>query len=215
MRIYFAIFFALMSLTARSQQDTAVGNRLSHAPFERHTTVATLSVGFIDPYRSYTVPAGFEKSNTSGFVPVYLKVEYAVNKRLGIAGVFAYDGFVYNYNQLYNGYNGIIRRYHANNFRLFSGGINAFYHFGKSHRFDPFIGAGISLNNIHYSAYPQGDSTVEKSDHTISLCIRAGARYYITDKYSLFGDVGYDNQSIFSLGVSCRFFARKEHTTTN
>lgn len=215
MRIYLLILFTLLSVTAFCQQDSAGGNlSIPHAPYERHSTIATLSVGFIDQYRhDYTLPKGFEKSNTSGFAPIYGKLEYAVNKHLSIAATFAWDNFVYNYNQLDTGYNGVIKRYHTNQFRLYNAGVAAFYHLGSLihiKHLDPFIGAGISLNNIHYSAFPQGDSVIARSTHTLTPYFKAGARYYITSKYSFYADAGYDQHSIFSLGFSCRFFARKD-----
>ncbi len=76
----------------------------------------------------------------------------------------------------------------------------------------PFIGLGLSLNNIKYSAHPEGDSTIVKIDHTVTPYLKAGARYYISDKFSLFADVGYDKQSVISIGFSCRFFSRKAMT---
>jgi hypothetical protein len=174
---------------------------------------ATIAVGFVDYYRHYySIPSGFEQSNTSGFTPLYAKVEYGITEHVGLAGSFGYDAFVYNYNQLYDSYNGIIRRYRTDRFRLLSGGLAVVYHFkplSAVPHLHPFIGAGFAVNNIRHSAFPQGDSTVVWKEHTVSPTLKAGVRYYISDQFSVYGDVGCDKQSIFSLGFSCTFFSNK------
>jgi len=211
MKKYFTILFILITVSASAQHDTTA--HAPHAPYERHSIVATASIGFIDAYRNdYSLAPGFEKSNTSGFAPLYLKLEYGLTKDVSIAAVFGYDAFLYNFKQEYTGNNGPFTRYLTNNTRILSGGLVAYYHLRKFipvKHLDPFIGIGFSLNNIRYGALPQGDSTAVTFNHTVSPYLKAGARYYITSVYSIFGDVGYDQHSIFSLGFSCRFFRKK------
>jgi hypothetical protein len=180
----------------------------------KHAVTATVAVGFVDYYRQhYDMPTGFEKNNTSGFVPIYGRLEYGLSEHWGLAATFGYDGFVYNYNQLYEGYNGIIRRYKTDNFRLYSGGLAAYYHFKKiGSRLHPFMGGGLALNNIRHSALPQGDSTVVSVTHTICPVLKAGARYFISDQFSVYADAGYDKQTIFSVGFSCMFYRKKCET---
>ncbi len=206
-----ALFLSMVSLQAiATPVDTAYHPiPIRHLPFERHETIGTLSLGFIDYYRNnISLPAGFEKGTTSGFAPVYAKLEYGISRHISIGGTFGYDNFVEHYQQQYTGNGDPFTRYRANTTRIFSGGITAFYHLVNVipvKRLDPFIGLGVSLNNIRYSQYPQGDSNVIKLDHTVTPYIKAGARYYISSAFSLFGDVGYDHHSAFSIGVSCRF----------
>ena len=168
--------------------------------------MGTVSVGVIDGYRrNFDIPDNFEKQSTSGFLPIYVKAEYAVTNSVSIAATFAYDNFNYNLYQVYSGFNGPIKRPVVNHFRLFSGGATVYYHLGNAiriNRLDPFIGVGFTINNIRHSAFPQGDSTVVKKEHTASLYAKAGARYYVTDMFSLFGDIGYDKLSLFSVGAS-------------
>ncbi|MES2701802.1 MAG: hypothetical protein V4649_04140 [Bacteroidota bacterium] len=210
--------FTLMAVLAAAScfaQDT-VRNELpamcASAGNVRHKIIATVAVGFIDNYRtSYSLPAGFEKSNTTGFAPVYGKLEYGLTPKITIAAIMSYDAFVYNYNQLYDGHNGAIRRYRADRFRAFSGGIAGTYYFkpiGSGRPLQPFASIGVSLSNIRHSAYPQGDSTVVRKEHALSPYLKVGARYFITDKFGVYADAGYDRQSFFSLGVSC-YFSKK------
>ncbi len=212
MKIYFTFLLVLISIACWSQTDTLASAR--HTTYERHSTMATASLGFVDFYRQYyTLPKAFSKTNTAGFVPVYLKLEYGLWKNISLAATMSYDAFTYNFKQGYIGNNGPFTRYRSDNARIISGGVTAFYHLGRFvsvRHLDPFVGVGISINNIRYSAYPQGDSTLTKYDHTVTPYLKAGARYYISSRFSLFGDVGYDQQSVFSIGASCRFFGRRK-----
>jgi hypothetical protein len=214
MKYFFTLLFIMSSAPGWSQEASKVSTKTPWHSFYAHRSLtATMSLGFIDGYRqNYIVPRGYEKDNTSGFVPFYAKLEYGIGKHISLGATFAYDAFVYNLKQDFMGNNGPFARYKPNKTRIFSGGLTAFYHLDRHihiRNLDPFIGLGLSLNNIRYSAYPQADSTTKiRIDHTVTPYVKAGARYYITNQVSLFGDVGYDKQSIFSLGFSCRFLRR-------
>jgi len=216
MKLYFTVLLSLLSLTSWSQnKDTTAKNiRLIHPTYLLRSVTATMSLGFMDENRqNYSVPSGFSKGVVSGFTPFFAKLEYGLTDNVSIGATFSYDAFIYNIQQDYTGNNGPFTRYFTDNARIISGGLAAFYHFGKKvhiRRLDPFLGAGIELNNIRYHAYPQGDSTVIKFDHTLTLYLKAGARYYISDRFSLFGDLGYERQSYLTIGCSCRFF-NKNH----
>ncbi len=210
MKICLTLLLSLCAITLLAQQDTTANRRLpSQAYYERGSFIPSLSCGFVDAYRnSYSLPAGFVKNNTSGFVPLYAKVEYGLTRNVGIAATLCYDAFNYNFSQQYVGNNGPFLRNRTDAFRSFSGGLAAFYHLGnliRVKRLDPFAGVGLSVNNIRQNAYPQGDSTSIRVDHTTDLYLKVGARYYISRKVSVYGDAGYDNHTILSLGVSCRF----------
>jgi opacity protein-like surface antigen len=209
MKRYLTFLLALIPLATWAQHDSAG----KHAPYERHSTIITLSFGFIDHYRNnYTLPPAFEKGNTTGFPPVYARIEYGLGKHISLAGTLGYDAFVNNFNQLYTGYNGTIRRYKTDYTTIVSEGVALYYHLQDVlpvKRLDPFIGVGIAIQNVRHSAYAQGDSTIVKTDHSAAPYLKAGARYAISDNASMFGDVGYDKQSIFSLGFSYRYFSKK------
>ena len=214
MRIPFSVLLILFSIPSRSQQDTANFLKPVIKDYQPHPVLATISFGFVDPYKNdYSLPSGYIKNNTSGYSLFYAKLECTLNNQLSLAATFGHDAFIYNFSQVYSGNNGNFIRYKTDGFRLFSGGLTAFYHLEsliRAKHLDPFIGFGLSLNNIRYSAYPQGDTVAVKLTHTVTPYLKAGARYYISEKFSLFGDLGYDKQSIFSLGVSCKF--SKKHS---
>ncbi len=206
---------SLISVSAFAQDTTTA--RPLHSVYEYHSVTATAALGFVDGYKqSYSLPAGFVKNNTSGYHQLYAKLEYGLTRQISIGATFSYDAFTYNFGQQYTGNSGAFTRYRANNFRLLSGGVVAYYHLNNVIRvknLDPFVGVGISLNNIRQSNYPQGDSTVINIDHTITPYLKVGARYYISSVFSLFADAGYDKESIFSIGASCRFFTKKKIAT--
>ncbi len=220
MKIPFLISATFLSSAAMAQLDT-VGRLIPmpHKAFEHNAVMAGVSLGFIDQYRTdFSLPAGFEKGTTSGFAPVFARLEYSFTDHFSLAGMFGYDAFVGNFKQVYEGANGPFVRYKTNNTRIVSGGISAFYHFEKLlsvRHLDPFIGLGLALNNIRYSALPVGDSTMVRIDHTVTPYLKAGARYYLTDKFSMFGDIGYDRHTALSIGFSVRILKNKFYPDTD
>jgi hypothetical protein len=212
--LFLSIFF---SCVAVAQQDTSKPHiNVKHNAYERYSTIATISAGFGDTYRqNYSLPEGYLKNNTSGFAPIYGKLEYGVSNHISLGATISYDQFSYNFRQSYTGNTGSFTRNQTDNFKLLSGGLSACYHFGylfHSRVFDPFLGVGISLNNVRYSAYPQGDTSVTRLSHPVTVSLRAGLRYYVSPQCSFFADAGYDKQSIVSVGMSCRFFRTHKRT---
>src|SRR5580658_7215481 len=107
MKQRFTFILLMMSVIASAQKDSA-----RHSVYERNSFMVTASLGIIDGYRyEYSLPPGFEKSNTSGFAPLFLKFEYGFYKHISVAVTFGYDAFQYNYEQEYSGNNGPFTRY--------------------------------------------------------------------------------------------------------
>ena len=212
MRAYTLLFFIFARFTSFAQHNDSLENLNQLNTIKKHLpTLATLNVGFIDYFRSasyYTLPAGYQKSNTTGFLPMSAKIEYGINSNVYLVASFYYDNFIYNFDHLYYG-NGItFRRYQTNQFILMGGGLGMSYCLNKYihvKNLEPFITIGFSLNNVHQNSFPQADSTVAKTDHIASPCIKAGARYYVTKskKTAIYCDFGYDRQSFLNLGFSC------------
>lgn len=185
----------------------------------KNTISGTASVGFINGYRKeYTVPAGFEKGNMTGFAPIYVRAEYGIAKMVTLGFSTSWSTIYFNSFKMDMGYNGPIRRYYPNKWRLFSGGLIAYYHFTnliyagateKKAKLDVFIGGGINLNNISETARPQGDSLIVKTSHTATPIIKLGARYFIGGGTSVFADAGYDRLSLFSIGASHSFMPKR------
>lgn len=195
--------------TPQATKKASVKKEVLSKTFRKNVTIATLSVGFIDDYRkNYSVPAGYVLNNTSGIAPVYGRLEYGITDNVSVGAVFFHDVFYSNFFKIYTA-NGVEhKRYNTDRVRLISGGLAAYYHFSKLipvKKLDAFAGVGLSLNNIRHSAMPQGDSTLTTVSHSVSPMLKIGARYYLSNRGSIFADLGYDRKSIFSLGFSCRF----------
>lgn len=181
----------------------------------RTNIIGTLSVGAINNYRNdYTVPAGFERNSVTGFLPMIGKIEYGIGRHTGLAATFGYDAFMVNYYQLYQGHEGTIRRYKSNRVQILSAGVSMFYHilpYERIDRWDPFVGLGFSLNNITQHGYPQGDSSIFLTEHSVTPYLKAGVRYYITYNLGLFAEAGYDQRSVASFGASVRLGKPPRH----
>lgn len=204
------LLLALTSVLAATAQDTAT-SRTTYvdSAYRKGSYILTLSAGFMNGYRDeYTVPPTFEKGNITGFLPIYARAEYGLTDRWSLAATASYSVLYFNSFALYPSHAGPVRRISRDRFRIFSGGATAYYHLGhvlRIKRLDPFVGVGATISNLRHSALPQGDSTVAQVSHAVMPYLKVGARYYMSDKVSLFADAGYDRLSIFSLGFSCRF----------
>ncbi len=178
------------------------------ATFGRGDYIAGFSAGFLNSYRNeYTVPAGYEKGNVTGFIPVYLRGEYGISNRVSLGVSFGYSTLLFNSHKVTQGYNDPIRRYVPNKWRLLNAGVTAYYHFNhllNAPKLDVFVGGGLCLNNILETRSISDDTLMERKSHTIQPILKAGVRYYINPVFSLYADAGYDKLSIFSLGFSCR-----------
>ena len=188
---------------------TLVKTDTQHAAFVRHSVIATIAVGFADYYRSsYAFPKGFDKNNFTGFAPVYGKVEYGISKHVGLAAILSYDVVYANYYQLFYANGNTYTRYKTDKVTIAGGGVAAYYHFMPVKKLDAFVGVGLSLVNVHHTMLAQGDSTVLYTDRNVAPMLKAGARYYFVDKGSVFADLGFDKQSVFSIGFSARLFRK-------
>lgn len=175
----------------------------------------SVSTGFGDPYRTdYSVPAMYQKSDVSGFAPIYGRAEYAVSKYFGLGATFSYDAFYAAYYQIIekNGSVAVYKRNHTDKVTVFGAGLNLYYHLGnviKSKKLDPYISAGFALNKITHDAAPATDTIQASTLRTVSPSLRVGVRYYFTPIASFMVDAGYDKQSYCTVGFACRFPKKK------
>lgn len=191
-------------------QDTTL--HTSPSTFRKGAYLVTAGVGFMNSYRDeYRVPPSFEKGNITGFAPIFIRGEYAVSQRVSIGATFNHSLLYFNSFRLYPSFNGPVKRLTSDQFRVFGIGLSAWYHFKTFFNvpgLQPFIGIGANLNNERHTALPEGDSTVRFRTHTVTPLIKAGVRYYLSDKVSVYGDAGFDKFNVVSLGITCRFDRR-------
>jgi hypothetical protein len=178
-------------------------------PFNSRTKLISFGLGFPNLYRiSYDEPQGYTHIKTSGFGPFYAKFEFAAMENLGLAASFAYSTFHYSYYGLASfpfGQQQIIYYDDVNTLNL---SLSGNYHFGKwikNPRLDAYAGFGLSASYLksrygNIPPYRAPDSRAE-----IFPLVRAGARYYFTPIFSLYGEAGFDGLSIIQLGFSVKF----------
>jgi hypothetical protein len=218
MRAYFTLAFLFVtSFTFAQSGQSAMGNKADTTqrpvekfrPYERHTFMLSLSAGIGDWYKqTYSLSNGYTDGKGTGFIPVYLQIERTISNHISIAVNLMTDKFYYNYAQEGSGNGVSFLRYGRDNVHAIAGGLTGYYHFTQANvrNLDLFLGVGATVNNITHSAYPQSDSTISKTEHTVSPHLKVGARYYTNKYVSFYGDAGYDQISLVSLGISCRFY---------
>ena len=213
MKITLFPLLLLISLTAGAQKDSVKAPQPITKTYKKYTVIATASLGFMDYNRTgYSVPSGYEKGDISGFAPFFARLEYGLSDHISIAASMCYDVYTANIRKDYTGNSGPFTLYITNQARVYSGGIIGFYHLGdyiRVPRLDPFIGLGLELNNIRYNNAPQGDTTAIVFSHPLTAYYKVGARYYLSDQFSLYGDLGFEKEAMLTIGVSCRFRSRK------
>lgn len=216
MKAYFTLALLFISSLAMAQPgagsngaDTAQKPAEKYRPFEPKTFMFTLSAGIGDWYKQqYSLPPGYTEGRATGFTPVYLQIERAISRHVSIAVNLMTDKFYYNYAQEGSGNGVSFLRNEPDNVHAIAGGLTGYYHFTQLnvHNLDLFLGVGATINRITHSSLPQSDSMVSTVSHTVSPHLKVGARYYINKRVSFYGDVGYDQISLASLGISCRFY---------
>lgn len=184
-------------------------------PVAHHSVLLTGGVGMGNSYRSsYSVPTGFQKNNTTGFLPVYLRAEYISGKHMGVSATMIYNNFYGNFYQQFVSNGKTYSRSKTDQVEIYAGGLALNYHFGSIipvKKLDVFITGGFLANTIHHSALAKGDSVTSLTDRTVTPVLRAGARYYIANASSIFLDAGYDKHSVVSIGYSCCFVMKHAH----
>jgi hypothetical protein len=155
---------------------------------------------------NYSTSSSFKKGTASGFAPVYGRLEYGLSKHVGIGVAFVYGVFNASVYREYSENGRTYRRYATDRVRLFNTNVFGTYHLGhiiKVKKLDPFVSIGVGINTVSHSNKTQADSMVVDKDYTVSPFLRAGARYYISTRGSLFADVGYDGKALMTIGASC------------
>ena len=132
----------------------------------------------------------------SGFaVGFAINAEFSITEEIAVGPYFGFTHWNYDY---YVGSNSDI------SYNFIDFGARASYHFGtllkvKNENFDPYAGAFLgfvtSSNNYDDNGY------ADPYDGAVRGGIYAGARYYFSDKFGVFGEVGIGYYPVF-LGVT-------------
>jgi outer membrane protein W len=86
---------------------------------------------------------------------------------------------------------------------MFTALIRGNYHFGKSLKFDSYVGGGIGYIRSVYKSFPSVPSPAVPGEFGYSA--QVGAHYYLTKNAGFYGELGYVNGSFLQLGGVVRF----------
>ncbi len=206
----------LLGLSAIASATVAQEDVAKPKTSDSKTTTIGFSIGFADINRIsplFSLPKGWDVSQTTGFRPVTVKAERTVGARGAVAARFFYDGFNSTLRQTYPGIDNY--RYRTNSIHIFGVGVSYIYYPNftiPSTRLRPYLEAGVSLCNIRQTAVPIADSAVLQTRHDGYLLLKAGASYQIMPDggAAAFFDVGYDRAAICGLGFSCALHKKKK-----
>ena len=147
-----------------------------------------------------------------GIGPAFIKYEYAATNKIGIGAVVRYSSSKIEYPIESTEYDVNGNRTSADSTYTYSQSrlsiaamarIN--YHFSTTRRFDPYAGLGIGYgyNNIKLDNGGDlaGSTATVKSPLALAAEFSVGAHFFITSKFSIFGELGL-SQSVANFGLS-------------
>lgn len=173
--------------------------------FQNKTNVITLGGGF-DPYHSYYSSYGFNYKKTA-FGPIILSYERGITELLGIGriGVGGSVGQSFYTSKSYDNQN-FEYTDRTSRTAIF---VRAAYHFDFGvDKLDVYAGVGGGAyikSETHKSTNPY-DTYKVKNDGLIDggPAVFGGVRYYFTDVFGVYGEVGYGMTAI-SGGIAFKF----------
>lgn len=193
----FLVFTVLVCSGAVFSQNSSSFYRSSYesrnsGSFDKSTSIISIGYGFPNvPTNDFS---GLTSSRLA-FGPIYGKYEHGfLRDEIGLGGQIAFSFGRIKYGSYVN---------HVNAFDI---GVLGYYHFNKLipvQNLDVYAGLGFTIRNVSYS-YDAGYGTANYTDTGVYGAFRVGARYYVKPNLGLFADLGYDNMSVFNLGVTFR-----------
>ena len=147
---------------------------------------------FLNDAISSSIPGITYKVTSTG--PVTLVYEYGILRRISAGIALAYS----KVKGRYSGYGDEF----IDELTVFSALARANYHFGKSEKFDPYVGAGIGYVNSKYSN--DQSATRNKVPGTLGYSGQLGARYYFNTSLGVYAEIGYVGGSFGQLGITVK-----------
>ena len=195
---------------------TKVDTRRNRNHFQKKVHLISLGYG-IPNYSGALFSYLKDKLNDfdqSGIGPIFLKYDYAFTDHIsiGLTTRFSTNKLEYPVESVtYDGDGNSTAQdstYTYGQQRMSIAGMARFnYHFGTSRRWDPYAGIGLgygyNILSIDLGGDLGGDDSKVSSTSPIAMEITAGARFFITPKFAVYGEVGF-SQSLANLGVSIK-----------
>jgi len=192
-KIVFLVLAGILSAGALQAQS---GRAFYNSPYKTRNSgsysasASLLSFGLGAPNKPVESYAGL---NRSAAPVLYAKYEHGIIDEVGIGGQFALTGGSYKYGN-------------NNKIKIFAVhfGVLGYYHFNKLipvKQLDVWAGAGLGIR----SRTASGDTNnYDYSDTNITVPVKVGGRYFFTDNFGAYLEVGWDDMSDANIGVTFR-----------
>ena len=171
----------------------------NNAAYYKGSSVASVGYGigniwktFLNDAVSSTIPGITYK--VTAFGPIALNYEYGFLNRFSGGITFAYS----KVKGVYSGFGDSF----TDELKITTILARANYHFGKSAKFDPYIGGGMGYVKSKYN----NDQSASRNDvpGLLGYSAQLGGRYYFTP-VGTYAEIGYVNGSFVQVGLTARF----------
>ena len=172
----------------------------NNAAYYKGSSVVSVGYGigniwktFLNDAVSSTIPGITYK--VTAFGPIALNYEYGFLNRFSGGITFAYS----KVKGVYSGFGDSF----TDELKITTILARANYHFGRSAKFDPYIGGGVGYVKSKYN----NDQSASRNDvpGLLGYSAQLGGRYYFTPVLGTYAEIGYVNGSFVQAGVTARF----------
>jgi outer membrane protein W len=212
-KLIFATAILLAATTTTFAQD---GDDVA---FTKGSSSVSLGYGFLSPYKKLfklsnlfgaTDPDVSSKYSSLG--PIAVTYEYGATEKIGVG---LQVGYATNKNVTtdVNGLGAGKPYISTETLTQLSVIARVNYHFGSSPKFDPYAGLGLGYGNFTYKT-TTNDPTDTPADLALfkisvpgafGITGQLGAKYYFSDNFGAYAEVGYLAGSFAQLGVTVKF----------
>ncbi len=164
------------------------------------TAVVNAGYGFGNSWKKLFKQSGTKLSVTG---PVGIGFEYGVSQKIGVGLQAGYSKLTATAPRNSSSYTS------TETLTSFQAFARANYHFGKSDKFDPYVGLGLGIGSFKYN-YKDNDPTADPSvifavPASFGITGALGARYYFTNQIGAYAEVGLLAGSIAQVGLVAKF----------
>lgn len=193
-----------------------VANRRNRNHFQKK--VHLISLGYGIPNYSGALFSDLKdrlnEFDQSGLGPIFLKYDYAITDHISMGLTTRFSTSVLEYPVIGVAYDSDgnptaqnTNYVHSQQQVSIAAMARFNYHFGTSRRWDPYAGMGLGYGYHIFSIDLDGDlggnELTASRLSPIAMEITAGARFFITPKLAVYGELGF-SQSLANLGITLK-----------
>lgn len=193
LKIKFIFFFSFIGIVCFAQPSGKPSFQKRQSNLQLGYGIGNIWKTFLKDAIDGSIPGITYKVTAVG--PVALIYEYGISDRISI-------GAVVSYSIVQGKYSGFGETF-VDELRIFTSLARANYHFGKSPKFDPYVGGGIGYVRSKYV----NDQSASRNDvpGEFGYSAQLGCKYAFTKAIGAFGEIGYLNGSFVLLGVNFKW----------